>query len=169
MKPQNYKQIRVRKIYFWLSFAILVLFALLPVVSFIKSYDAQKEIILADINDYKEILNKQLVLHQKVDSLYDQMLLLNTARVGNSLALERHIADNKNTVLMLIGKDSNEFAHYCILMKNIDNILMLKDSIRMIDNHEKIAYRDMMECIDKSHKIKRDLSYDPARRFSAVH
>jgi hypothetical protein len=47
-------------------------------------------------------------------------------------------------------------------------MLALKDSIRVIGNREKIAYRDLMECMNKNHTVRRDLSFDPARRFSTA-
>ena len=168
MKSHNYKQVRSRTLIFWLYFIVLTFFSFLPVFCFVKSYEVQKEYILADINLYKELLNKQQMLHQKIDSLYNDMALLNSGKVENNLFLEYFIADNKNNIARLINKDSTvEFKHYSFLMENIDNMLKLKDTIRVINNKEQLAYNDLLECIGKTRKIKKDISFDPTRNFSS--
>jgi hypothetical protein len=168
MKSHNYKQVKSRTLIFWTYFIILTFFAFLPVFCFVKSYEIQKEYINFDINNYKELLNKQLVLQQKIDSLYNDMALLNSGKVENNLFLEYYIAENKDKIDKVIDKDSTvEFKHYAFLMDNINNMLKLKDTIRVISNKEQLAYKDLLECINKTRKIKKDISYDPARNFSS--
>lgn len=154
---------------FWLCYFLLIFFSCLPVYFFFKSCKAQNEYIAQDLNKYKELLNKHQLLKVKIDSLYDELVLLNTGKVSNDLMLEKYIADNKNEVIKSIGSDSLiEFIHYALLMGNIDNVLKQKDTILQISNKEQLALTDLRECMNKTRKVKQDLSFDPTRNFSAT-
>ncbi|XZF16258.1 type VI secretion system TssO [Chitinophagaceae bacterium MMS25-I14] len=168
MKPLNSAQIRRQTLLFRIYFIIFILFAFVPVYAFVKSYDVQKRAVISDIDDYKTLLNKQQQLHQKIDTLYNRMSLLNTGKVENDQLLERYIADSKDDIIRLVGNDSSDaFMHYASLMKNIDNMLHLKDTIIQIRNRERAAYIDLTECMNNTRKIKQDLSTDPSRKFTA--
>lgn len=141
----------------------------LPVYFFFRSCKSQNEYIAKDLNSYKEILNKHQILKQKIDSLYNQLSLLNTGKVTNDLFLEKYIADNKAEISRTIGADSStEFKSYALLVSNIDNMLRQKDTILGISNKEQLALSDLQECMNKTRKVKQDLSYDPTRNFSTI-
>ena len=83
--------------------------------------------------------------------------------------LEKYIADNKIEIIKTIGADSiTEFRQYTLLMANIENILQQKDTILGIANKEQMELSDLMECINKTRKVKKDLSFDPSRNFSST-
>jgi|GEM_PF-1127639 len=167
MNPLNHSQIKRKTLVFWLYFLILIFLLFLPVYALFFSYNQQKSYITDDLNAYKEVLNRQIDIHHKVDSLHQLMGLLNTGKVGNDLFLEQYISNNKAELSKVVNKDSSEaFKHYALLLNQMDKMLLLKDSIRVISSRESLAYRDLIECINKSKKIKRDLSFDPARNFS---
>jgi len=95
--------------------------------------------------------------------------LLNTGKVNNDLFLEKYIADNKIDINKTIGADSiTEFRQYNLLMGNIENILKQKDTILGITNKEQMASTDLIGCINKTRKVKKDLSFDPSRNFSST-
>jgi len=169
LKKLNHSDVKSATRYFWLWFTFLVFFTYLPVHFFFKSYKSQSEYIAKDINNYKEIMNKNQLLKQKVDSLFNQLSLLNTGKVDNDLFLEKYIADNKNEITKIIGADSiKDFKNYSLLMDNIENILKQKDTILQISNKEHLALSDLMECLNKTRKVRKDLSFDPTRNFSAT-
>jgi len=47
-------------------------------------------------------------------------------------------------------------------MSNVESILRQKDTILSISNKEHLALTDLLECMNKTRKIKQDLSYDPS-------
>lgn len=167
MKPKNVKDIRLKSALFGASFLLLSIFSFLSVFATIKSYHKQQEYISSDIAQYKALLNKEYVLHTRVDSLYHLMDLLGTGKVENDLFLEKYIADFKNSLLKDIGEDSlHEFRHYHFIATKLNDILALKDSIRLVSEREVMAQRDLYECMNKTRKVKQDLSLDPTRNFS---
>lgn len=134
---------------------------------FFKSYALQRSSIQNDIMDYKEILNKQQVLQTKIDTIYYQMSLLNTGQVKNDVFLGNYISENIQQTKNIIGKDSiSEFSHYSFLLTKMDSILALKNEIIVISDKERLALKDLNECMGKITKVKSELSQDPTRGFS---
>ena len=159
-----------RRAYFKFTahFVVLSMLIFLSVYLFFKSYEIQRNNIRNDIVAYKEILNKQQVLKSKIDTIYYQMSLLNTGRVKNDVFLENYIYQNIQQTRDIIGADSvSEFKHYSFLLSRLDSILVLKDEIIVISNKERLALKDLKECMGKITKIKADISKDPTRAFQS--
>lgn len=96
------------------------------------------------------------------------MSLLNTGKVRNDVYLGNYISDNIQDARKTIGQDStSEFKHYALLLNKLDSLLTLKNKIIAIKDKEQLAIRDLNECVGKISKIKKDLSYNPARNFSS--
>ncbi|BAV05369.1 hypothetical protein SAMN05421788_105176 [Filimonas lacunae] len=168
MRPVNYENIKNKTLIFWGYFILLIICAFVPVLLFFKSYNVQKQYIADDILACKKVLNKQIVLHNKVDSLYSLMQMLNANQVRSDLFLEKYIADNKKDITRIIDADSAAFQHYSLLLTEVDKMLMLKDSIRNIVDREQLALKDLSDCIKFTRKIQNDLTYDPQRNFSSA-
>jgi len=169
MKKLNHKEVLRATFLFWLAFILLLIFSVFPVYFFLKSYQAQNDYILKDLNSYKELLNKYQVVKQKTDTLFNQMTLLNTGKVENDLFLEKYIADNKNEIMHILGDDSvAELKQYSYLMNNVNSMLKQKDTVMVISSKEQLAQNDLLECMNKTRKVKKDLSFDPTRNFSAA-
>lgn len=166
MKPINYKNIRRSTIAFWIYFFFLAVCAFIPFWLFFKSYQVQNEFIAVDINTCKQIVNKQIEVHNKVDSLYSLMDMLNSNKVTNDIFLEKYIVDKKNDIIKTIDADSIDFRHCNSLLNGIDRMLLLKDSIRTISENERMALKDLTDCIGNIRKVQKGLTYDPARNFT---
>jgi len=149
-------------------FAVLSILIFLSVSLFFKSYTIQRNSIKNDIVAYKKILNKQQVLRSKIDTIYYQMSLLNTGRVNNDEFLGNYISQNIQQTRKIIGKDSvSDFKHYSFLLTRLDSILALKNDIIVISDKERLALRDLNECIGKITKVKAELAKDPTRGFQS--
>ncbi len=169
MEKFNNKDVNHATRLFWATFALLLFFSFFTVYFFLESSRVQHSYILKDINDYKALLNKHQLIKQQTDSLYNQLSLLNTGKVDNDPLLEKYIADNKNEICKTIGSDSvKEFRQYAYLMNKLDNMLRQKDTIIGISGKEKLALNDLVDCMNKTRKVKSDLSFDPTRNFSAA-
>jgi hypothetical protein len=149
-------------------FIVLSILIFLSVYLFFKSNAVQRNNIQNDIVAYKEILNKQQVLKSKIDTIYYQMSLLNTGRVKNDVFLGNYISQNIKQTRNIIGTDSiSEFKHYSFLLNRLDSILALKNEIIVISDKERLALKDLNECIGKITKVKTELFKDPTRGFQS--
>ena len=153
---------------FMAHFAILSMLIFLSVYLFFKSNAVQRNNIQNDIVAYKEILNKQQVLKSKIDTIYYQMSLLNTGRVKNDIFLGNYISQNIKQTRNIIGTDSiSGFKHYSFLLNRLDSILALKTEIIVISDKERLALKDLNECIGKITRVKAELFKDPTRGFQS--
>lgn len=148
-------------------FAVLSILIFLSVYLFFKSYAVQRSSIQNDIVAYKEILNKQQLLKTKIDTIYYQMSLLNTGRVKNDVFLGNYISQNIQQTRGIMGIDSTEFKHYSFLLSRLDSALTLKNEIIVISDKERLALKDLNECMGKISKVKGELSKDPTRGFQS--
>lgn len=147
-------------------FSSLTLLTFLSVYLFLKSNIIQKENIQNDIIAYKETLNKQQVLKSKIDTIYYQMTLLNTGQVRNDVFLSNYISQNIQETRNIIGSDStSNFKHYSYLLTNLDSLMMLKNQVITISDRERLALKDLNECMSKMSKIKSELHKNPTRGF----
>lgn len=168
LKKLNGDKIRRESLKFILSFGILSVFSFLVLYFFVKTHTIQSANIHKDVFCYKQLLNKHHVIKAKIDSIYYQMSLLNTGKVRNDVYLGNYISDNIQDARRTIGQDSiSEFKHYSCLLNKLDSLLTLKNDITAIKDKEQLALRDLNECVGKISKIKKDLSYNPARNFSS--
>lgn len=147
-------------------FTVLSLLMFLSVYLFFKSYGVQRNNIQDDVIAYKEILNKQQILKSKIDTIYYQMSLLNTGQVKNDVFLGNYISQNIQQTRDIIGTDSiSAFKHYSFLLNRLDSILVLKNDIIVISDKERLALKDLNECMGKITKVKAEISKDPTRGF----
>jgi hypothetical protein len=149
-------------------FTVLSIFIFLSIYMFVNSYAVQRNNIQNDIVAYKEILNKQQVLKSKIDTIYYQMSLQNTGRVNSEVFLGNYISRNIQQTRGIIGTDSiSAFQHYSFLLNRLDSILILKNDIIVISDKERLALKDLNECMGKITIVKKQLLKDHNRGFYA--
>jgi hypothetical protein len=155
----NSKDIKIEVLKFLCHFIVLSILSFYSVYFLFESFNNQNNRIKLDVENYKEILNKQQDLKLKIDTIYYQMSLLNTGKVDNDLILGNYISKNIKETKNLIGDDkNNDFKHYSLLLSKIDTILYLKNELTNISDKENLSLRDLKECIGKVTKIKKELS-----------
>jgi hypothetical protein len=158
MHPLNKDEVRKKAINFWLLFLVLVLFSIIPVYFFVWAASRQQEVAMAKELEYRDMYNRQLVLKEKIDSLYTQLTYVNTKKVSNYLYLEEVISQNKLEIERLIDKDSGgKFATYAHVLSTLPAALFLKDSIVRIENNENLLRNDLLICINKNKKLTRSI------------
>jgi len=168
MTKLNATNVRKSFLTFLAYFSVLIFFSFLSVYLFLKSYTIQQDNIQKDIVAYKEILNKQEVLKYKIDSIYYQMSLLNTGKVRNDVFLGNYISQSIKDTRNIIGNDSTaNFNHYAFLLDRLDSIMTLKNEIILISDKERLALKDLNECMGKISKVTSALSQDPTRGFQS--
>ncbi|MCZ4242389.1 type VI secretion system TssO [Pedobacter punctiformis] len=167
MKAKNIQEIYKKSTHFWLLFGVLVFFSIASVYLFFWAAQQQRAAFNNRITAYKNIVNKQITLNEKIDSLYLQMTYLDRTRVDNTLFLAKYISDNKESIVKKIGNDSTaNFTIYARLTKNLNKLLLLKDSVVRIAAREELMKKDLNDCIQKNRKISSDISGKTRRSFN---
>ncbi|HPH98721.1 MAG TPA: type VI secretion system TssO [Chitinophagaceae bacterium] len=158
MQAFNKAQVVKKTIQFWIIFLILVIYTHIAIYFFIWSAEKHNAVFNEALNNYKHILNKQIMLNNKIDSLYMQMSYLGTDKINNQVFLEKYVADNKNDINKLIDKDSAaNFSVYARITKNLNTMLFLKDSIIKVSDQEAFMKNDLLKCIEDNKKVKADI------------
>jgi hypothetical protein len=153
--PLNKKDIRKKSLVFWLLFLFLLSFSILPAYFFVWSADKQQEVYVAKVQQYRQMQNKEYALHAQIDSLYKQITYVSADKVDNYQFLEKDISRNKAKLNEAIGIDSSgDFQTYAHILKNINEHLSLRDSIIQITARETMIKSDLLNCIDRSGKIR---------------
>lgn len=158
MIAHNRNEIIKKTLYFWLLFVVLVCASLLPVYFFAWAAQKQKSVYLSKIQDYKNIINKQLVLQEQMDSLYKSLSYIDADKVDNYIFLEKFIADQKDRIAKQVGEDSsNHFSTYTYVLNRLNPMILLKDSLVRIRNAEDLLKRDLRSCMDKNTSIRNSI------------
>lgn len=158
MQALNKKEINKKAIHFWIIFLTLVIYTHILVYFFIWSSQKQNTVFVSDLNNYKQILNRQIILSNKIDSLYLQTSYLGEEAVSNQFFLEQLVANQKNAINKFIAKDSAQhFAAYACLTRHLNDILIMKDSIIKVSDQEAFVKNDLIKCIEENKKSKADI------------
>lgn len=166
MKPLNLSEIRKKSRIFLLYFSFLMSIFIVSIYGFYAHADTQNGLIDEKARDYKRIIGKHYQLSPKIDTAYYHLTLLNTEKVENDMFLEKHMSDNKDQIVKLIGQDSADFAVYRRITDHMNNMLLLKDSInRALDMKERTR-KELLDCMSKSKKLSKEIQRDPTRQFN---
>jgi len=153
--PLNKKEIRKKSLVFWLLFLLLLSFSIVPAYFFVWSADKQQEDYVTKIQQFRSMQNKEYDLHAQIDSLYKRVTYVSAEKVDNYQFLEKDISQDKAKINEAIGADSSgAFLAYAHILKNMNGHLSLRDSIIQIDAREKMITNDLLNCIDRSSKIR---------------
>ncbi|WP_324679442.1 type VI secretion system TssO [Hymenobacter sp. GOD-10R] len=138
--------------HFLLLLGILVLAAFM----FIQTAAKQLALLRADQVQYQKALFTQQAMAQKADLLYQDLRTLNPKLVGSPASLEaRIVRENEELKAELVAKLFERRPHevYRKLTRYVDELLLLKASIREVDAQIKDKQQELEECIS-THKKK---------------
>ena len=132
---------------FIFSFLFLSGFSFLSVFLFFKSSEYQKENIQKEVENYKNILNKNELLQSKMEGIYSKMSMIANDKVKNDDFLRDNIVEDIHDCKNIMGKDSvKEFKQYASLLKNINEMVSLKDKLISASLEERAALNNLQEC-----------------------
>lgn len=158
MHPLNRNEIKRRTLHFWLLFVVLLVATLVPAYAFVWAAGQQQKAFITGLQDHRQMQNKQIILHDKVDSLYGLITLVSTRKVDNYLFLEQYISDAKNGISIMIGDDSTgRFVAYTHLMSTLNTQLLLKDSIVKAESREALIKTDLISCMAHNKGIRKEI------------
>lgn len=143
----NKKDVRNGILGFILFFILLNGVTFSAVFMFFKSSQFQQNEIRKEITNYKTIQSKNDLLQERIEGIYSKMSLLASDKVENEVFLRDNIIEEIRDCRNIMGNDSvKEFRHYASLIKNMSEIVNLKNELISISLDEQVAMRNLQEC-----------------------
>ncbi|MGG5506976.1 MULTISPECIES: type VI secretion system TssO [unclassified Myroides] len=165
LKIENIKHIYLKLLYFIANFLFLILICFLSIYFFFETSDRQFKQVERGVIFYKNRLNQQYVLKNKVDTLYYHMRLLNTGKVEHNHFLKQYISKEIVEIKNLLKENNTDnFNCYEMLLTQLDSILLLKAQLIQIGNKESLALKDLNECMFRFKTVYTELMDDPNRK-----
>lgn len=153
MKAKNSKDVMRGYTLFTIAILCAIVLGFFCIWSFF--YTANREVAAMELRSrgYDDTYMKQIMLAEKVDSLYNYILLLNSEQRYNELVLKNRISAQKmNLQKMLNEMDKSDAALYNKLYDQINVVLQTKDSVRLMNGHVEQIKAELQACI-KENKI----------------
>ncbi|MFN8406958.1 MAG: type VI secretion system TssO [Sphingobacteriaceae bacterium] len=159
MRPLNASEINRRVGVFAINFTILFVGSLACVYTYFNVAESEGGLLVQKANKYDQLVVKYQLLSDQVESIYTHMQLLNTEKVMNGLELQRLISNEKEklnkTMLSGVGDTAVNFIAYKNLSKKINNLLSIKDSIRLVSIDEEALRTDLISCIAEDQQLRK--------------
>jgi predicted PurR-regulated permease PerM len=164
MKPLNDKEVKKGFRIFVLYLVILFGVSTVSIFFLIQTRKVQISETANQLDKYDEIQNKQILLSNKIDSLLEDMALLNTDKIQNSVFMQTRISYEKEQIEKLIqSSDSSHFLLYSKIIGLVNPMLVGKDSINSQLNREDFLKKSLFDCMHKYNDTKRKVDYNPVR------
>ncbi|MDH7464164.1 type VI secretion system TssO [Chitinophagaceae bacterium 26-R-25] len=159
MEAYNRKEIRTKTFYFWCSFLVLMAVTTAAMYSFVWASFEQKAAYISKLQEHRKIINTQLTVQEKVDSLYAYMQNLDAGKVDNYLFLEKIISETRANTLSFINADSSQkFPAYNSILDDLNTLALTKDTIIKVAEKERSVKTELFNCMSKNTDIRTALS-----------
>ena len=102
---------------------------------------------------------QQLQLMESMDSVINYISLLNTSPKINDLLLQNVISRKKIILMERMGMmNDKDCKLYNKVITDLNTLLSIKDSIRMLTMQEEMVRSDLIRCVDENKQVSRKLS-----------
>src|SRR5699024_4539047 len=153
MKAKNNKAVRTAYFQFSGYLILTVTLAVGSLYFFMKTSSIEVKRILVKTEEYDKRYSRQILLTESVDSIYQYLSLLNTSPKINDLLLQDVISNKKMRLLdKLNTMDTKDCMIYMDLIHNLNTLLQVKDSIRIMTIQEELVRGDLLRCVDENKK-----------------
>jgi len=164
-KNLNANDVTQETLKFVLLLTILSSFTFFCVFLLFKSTDIQNNNIRYDIETYQNVINKNAIINEKIDSIYNNMVLISNNKVKNEIFLRNKIMTDINECQIVIGQDSiKDFKHYSKFLKNIGAMISTKSDLNKVSNQEQIKQNLLIDCLEDTNKISTNISKITSRK-----
>lgn len=135
---------------FVFSFVILAGVTFVSVFMFFKSSEFQQKEIEKAVSNYKMLQSKNELLQTRMETIYSNMAMLASDQVRNEFFLRDKIIEDIRDCKNIMGQDSiKEFKQYATLIKNMSEMIILKNDLISVSADEQVASRNLMQCQDR--------------------
>lgn len=148
MKAKNSKIVTRSYLLFALALSLSILMGVGCVCLFILTSNSEVARIEVRSREYDAAFERQVALAYRVDSLYNNMALLNGDRRINELVLQNRISTQKmNLIGTLERMEKADALLYQKVSERINDILQVKDSIRLLNMQVEQTKTELQRCI----------------------
>ncbi len=148
MRAKNSKTVTRGYLLFALTLCISILVGVGCAWFFILTSNREVARIEVRSGEYDAAYERQLALTYRVDSLYNNMALLNSDRRLNQVVLQNRISTQKmNLVNTLSRKDHEDDLLYRKMSERLNDILDVKDSIGLRHAQVEQTKEELQRCI----------------------
>ncbi len=159
MQALNRKEVRAKSLNFWVQFGILVFSVLFVVYFFVWSSVQENRKYIAQLQQYKQIENTQILLGYKVDSLYWYVGRLASHQTSDEKFLVSHIRSRKQSIQEICFKDSTtNFEGYKKIADKLDMQLGIRDTIITIEKQNDDLKAEFDICLSKNTQMRKALN-----------
>lgn len=135
---------------FVFSFVVLTGITFLAVFLFFKSSELQQKEVEREVSNYKMLQSKNDLLQGRMETIYSNMTRLASDQVQNEIFLRDKIIEDIRDCKNIMGEDSiKDFRQYAVLIKNMSEMIILKNDLISVAADEQVAARNLMECQDR--------------------
>ncbi|NDV64663.1 hypothetical protein [Bacteroides sp. 224] len=162
MKAKNSKHVTQNYALFVIALFCSILTAVGCIWSFIIA--SNKEIVSIEKRsvEYDTAFEQQILLTEKVDSLYNNLTLLNSDRRINELVLQNRISTQKMNLIGTLDKlPGGDALLYKKMSEKVNDILEIKDSIRITRSEVEETKKKLQRCIEDNRKAARNVFTNP--------
>lgn len=159
MKAKNNREVRKGYVRFTGFLVLIVSCTVFSLYGFMKTSSVEVGEILAKTKEYDQIYIRQLKLTESMDTVINYISLLNTSPKINDLLLQNVISRKKMSLLENMSTmNEKDCKLYTKIMGDLNTLLSVKDSIRIISMEEDMVRSDLIRCVDENKQISRKLS-----------
>ena len=159
MRAKNSKEVTRGYLLFACGLFTSIIVGIVCVLCFINTASRDVAAIEERSVEYDAVFTRQIMLTEKVDSLYNGLIMLNADERINQALVQNRISTHKMELInMLDQMNSVDAILYRKLVNRINPMLQVKDSIRLLTNFEQSLKNDLRRCIqDNREATKRNL------------
>lgn len=164
MRAINHMAVVKGYFHFSVSMALVVVLFLFMSYCFISTLTFEAAKVETRSVVFDRTFAKQVNVVDRVDSLYNYMLLINSSYRINDIMVQNVVSTRKMQLLNdLDGIDEKDVMLYKKLVTNVNRFLMIKDSIRILKKQEETLKEDLKRCIESERSAARKLSLEGAQ------
>ena len=156
MKAENNKEVRKGYLRFTGFLILIVSCTVCALYGFMKTSSVEVSKILTKTGEYDRVY---MQLMESMDSVINYISLLNTSPKINDLLLQNVISRKKIILMERMGMmNDKDCKLYNKVITDLNTLLSIKDSIRMLTMQEEMVRSDLIRCVDENKQVSRKLS-----------
>jgi len=161
MKAKNSKTVTKGYLLFSLGLCCSIVVGIGCVWLFIATSDRELVRIERRSIEYDLSFERQISLTERVDSLYNNLALLNTDRRVNEVVLQNRISTQKmNLINTLAMMEHGEALLYLNMSEKVNDILDIKAKIRLLQLQVDQTRGDLQRCIQDNRNATRRMIFN---------
>lgn len=159
MKAKNSEKIISGYLKFAGGLLISTTLSMALLTGFIRTNGSEYKLMESKTDEYDKVYARQIALVDKVDSLYNYLLLMGSNDRLNQVMLQKVVSTRKMELMEELQKmDAKDVLIYNNLASQINVFLDTKEAIRKAVIEESLVRNDLMRCIQDNKQAARKLT-----------